>query len=362
LAKIHEEDFKKLFLDGTSLIDVRAPVEFAQGSLPGAVNLPIMNDEERAAVGTAYKTSGREVAMALGHHLVSGPVKEARMAAWTAQIQKNPQSVLYCFRGGLRSQITQGWLAESGVHRPLIEGGYKKVRQFLRDEIDRLSRREFLLLSGPTGSAKTHLLAQAMAFYPAVDLEGLAHHRGSAFGAWSIPQPPQIDFENRLAVGLLKMEPDPRKWLFEDESRLIGRSVLPDSLFNQMRQSPVLMVEESFEQRVENIFADYITNTVLTGDDPEAARGIFLKYKTSAQAISRKLGGARTQEVLADLQSAEEDYFAGRGLEANKAWIAKLLRFYYDPLYLGSLDRRQVQVVFKGRSAEILDMLKNPPR
>jgi tRNA 2-selenouridine synthase len=230
LDNISAAALTELFLKDTPLIDVRAPVEFVVGSLPGAINLPIMNNEERAMVGTTYKKSGREQAMAQGHELVSGEIKEQRLTLWAEQIQKQPETVIYCFRGGLRSQITQRWLGERGIKRPLIEGGYKKARQFLRDEIDQFSRQSsMLILSGPTGSAKTNLLKKSN--YPNVDLEALASHRGSAFGAMATPQPSQIDFENTLAVTLMKL--GKKQVLVEDESRLIGRCAIPESFFRK---------------------------------------------------------------------------------------------------------------------------------
>ncbi len=348
------------------MIDVRAPAEFAQGSLPGAINRPIMNDEERARVGTAYKTLGREKAEALGYELVSGEVKEARVHAWMAQTKKNSQTAIYCFRGGLRSQITQSWLKDQGVEIPLIVGGYKKARHFLMDEIERFSQNsEFMLLTGPTGSAKTQILKKASEFYPCLDLEGLAHHRGSAFGAWQIPQPSQIDFENRLAVGLLKLQarfPQNLMLLLEDESRMIGRCTLPENFFSRMRVSPVIHVDEAFEQRVENIYQDYVVDTAIAkGSEPEALR-VFGGYRHAAQTISRKLGGARTQEVLQDLAFSEQAYLEGRGLESNKAWIAKLLSFYYDPLYAKSLAVRQPKILFRGSFLEVLVELQKSSR
>lgn len=343
-------------------MDVRAPVEFEQGSLPGAVNLPIMNNDERALVGTTYKQEGREKAVTLGHELVSGATKEARMQAWQAQIRQHPDTVIYCFRGGLRSQITQRWLREAGIERPLIVGGYKKARQFLLDEIERFSQAgPFLMLTGSTGSAKTQILQKASAFFPSVDLEGLAHHRGSAFGAWEIPQPSQRDFENRMAVGMLKVRQKFTEGpvLFEDESRMIGQRTVPESLFLTMRASPVLFVEESFEQRIENIFQDYVARTALGQGSESEALQVFAKYRGAVEAISRKLGGLRAQEVLQDIANSQSDYLAGRGLEANKEWIRKLLQYYYDPLYSKSLETRQPKVVFRGSSAEVLDYLRN---
>ena len=348
-----------MFLSEIPLIDVRAEVEFAEGSLPNAVNLPIMNNEERAKVGTAYKVSGREVAMALGHRLVSGEVKTARLKAWTEQIEKNPTAVFYCYRGGLRSKITQQWLKEAGIDRPLIEGGFKNARQYLRNSIDECAReKEFLMLSGPTGSAKTRIIALAGRIYPSVDLEALARHRGSAFGAWSEPQPPQVDFENQLAVSLLKLKAETRPLLLEDESRLIGRSVLPPLFFDRMRASEVLLVTESFELRVQNIFEDYVLGTDLSGDDDARISKVYGRYQVALHSIGRRLGGLRLQEIRTSLQNAEFEHRAGRGLEANKIWISQLLQYYYDPIYRSSLDKRNPKILFQGRSAEILDKLK----
>lgn len=337
-------------------------MEFAQGALPGAINLPIMYNDERTMVGTAYKQAGKEAAVKLGHELVSGQVKELRLKMWIERIRQEPESVLYCFRGGLRSHITQKWLKERGLEMPLILGGYKKARLFLRDEIEHFSQhRDFLLLSGPTGSAKTHVLNKASAFYPSVDLEALAHHRGSAFGAWMIPQPTPINFENNLAVEILKLKDkiQGRKVLFEDESRMIGRCVLPEGLFVKMRTSEVIFIDESFERRVDNIFQDYVVNTALSQDSEPDALKVFAGFHRSTHAISRKLGGVRTQELLQDLAVSEEAYLRGRGLETNKVWIAKLLSFYYDPLYLQSLERRQPKVHFRGTGVEVLEYLRS---
>ncbi|HEY8270827.1 MAG TPA: tRNA 2-selenouridine(34) synthase MnmH [Pseudobdellovibrionaceae bacterium] len=361
MSNIQESELRELFLKERTLIDVRAPVEFAQGSLPGAVNIPIMNDDERARVGLAYKSLGREKAVRLGHELVCGELKEARIQAWMAEIKKDSQTVIYCFRGGLRSQITQSWLKDRGVNKPLIVGGYKKARHFLMEEINNFSQNsKFVMLTGPTGSAKTQILNRASTFYPSVDLEALAHHRGSAFGAWEVPQPSQIDFENRLAVSLIKLQDKQvqSRVLLEDESRMIGRCTLPENFFFKMRASPVLYVEEKFDQRVENIFQDYVIGTVIAKGQEGEALGVFSRYRHAVQTISRKLGGLRAQEVLNQLASSEKAYLKERDLEPNKAWIATLLSYYYDPLYAKSLAARSPQVLLRGTSAEILEHLR----
>lgn len=362
MHNISATSFAEIFLKGTPLIDVRAPIEFAQGSLPGAVNLPIMNNEERAAVGTTYKQAGREQAMALGHELVSGDVREERLQKWAEHIKQYPEAVIYCFRGGLRSQITQRWLAERGVKRPLIIGGYKSVRHFLREQIDTFSKQSnLLILSGPTGSAKTHLLKQSQNIYPNLDLEGLARHRGSAFGSYLVPQPSQIDFENALAVNLLKISPQlgSKKILIEDESRLIGRCAIPESLFFKMRESELIYLEESFEQRVENIFQDYVLQTAIGKGSLEKGCLQFTDYKKAVSQISRKLGGARAQELLQDLTHSEEQFLKDpKSLESNKIWISKLLNYYYDPIYANSLAKRSPKILMRGNALAVLDYLR----
>ncbi|WII73671.1 tRNA 2-selenouridine(34) synthase MnmH [Bdellovibrio sp. 22V] len=375
-TNIKVENLKDLFLHDTPLLDVRAPIEFSQGHLPGAVNRPILNDAERALIGTTYKQQGQAAAVKLGYELISGPVKEERVQAWKAFFEQNPSAVIYCFRGGKRSQITQQWLKEAGVERPLIVGGYKVTRQFLMSTIDEFSqKKEFLVVSGPTGSGKTELLKTVESFYPTVNLEALAHHRGSAFGSLEIAQPTQINFENKLAVNLLKIEDKTAtstRPLVEDESRMIGQVYQPTSFFERLRSSQVLWLDEPLEKRVDNIFHDYILSTDIgmahaqtmrCAEEAEILRAqvnkVFLKYKTAVQVISRKLGGLRAREILTDIEAAELDFWRNNTVNLNKVWIEKLLSYYYDPLYLGSLQRREVRVAFKGPASEAFEFLKS---
>lgn len=368
LKNIKPDELKRLFQQNIPLIDVRAPVEFAQGSIPGAVNLPIMNDEERARVGTVYKNQGNEAAVKLGHELVSGAVKEQRVAAWKSFVTANPEAVFYCFRGGQRSRISQSWLREAGIERPLIVGGFKAARTYLIKQIEEFSvRQDLIAVSGPTGSGKTHFL-RGLKDYPVIDLEALARHRGSAFGNWEVPQPSQVDYENNLARTILLLEDKIQgkiKPLVEDESRLIGRISQPATFFIRLRSSPVIWIDEPLEVRVANVFDDYILNSSIgrsLDSTPRCAEEndilrqqamqLFARYRQSLQAIHRKLGGLRTQEVMADLEKAEMDYLNQAELSSNKVWIEKLLQYYYDPMYLGSLDRRHVNILFKGTRAE----------
>ena len=184
-------DFRHIFLNDVSMMDVRAPIEFAQGAFPGVVNLPLMNDEERQKVGTCYKQRGQEAAITLGHSLVSGEIKNGRIAAWAAFAKVHPHGVLYCFRGGLRSQITQQWLqSEAGIAYPRVIGGYKAMRTFLLETTQAAAQEcDFTVLSGSTGTGKTELIAQ---LHHGIDLEGHANHRGSSFGQRITGQPTQI--------------------------------------------------------------------------------------------------------------------------------------------------------------------------
>ena len=163
-------DYHRILVDDIPLIDVRAPVEFAQGAFPCAQNLPLMLDSEREAVGICYKQHGQDAAIKLGNELVYGAVRDARLAAWREQCARHPEGYIYCFRGGLRSHIVQQWLHESGVDYPLIEGGYKALRTFAMNATEQASLLPMVLIGGNTGSGKTRMLRELAA---GIDLEGV---------------------------------------------------------------------------------------------------------------------------------------------------------------------------------------------
>ncbi len=341
-------ELKARFLQDCKILDVRAPLEFAQGALPNSVNLPILDDAERALVGTCYKNSGQEKAIELGHRIVMGENKQQKIAAWKNFIQDNPHAIMTCFRGGLRSKISQQFLAEVGIEIPRIQHGYKDVRQFFTDELSSYAEScQLRVLTGNTGSGKTKILRKASGFYPVVDLENLAQHRGSAFGAMKNPQPAQATFENHLCHEIIKLQTQ-KPILFEDESRLIGRLHLPEKFFDKLRASAVIKMNVPLEVRIENIFEDYIS--------PEAA--IFQKYIDAINRISKKLGGVRSQELLADLKYSQTQFSELGLLESNRVWIEKLLVWYYDPMYSYSLTTRQPKIEFEGSDRETIDYLK----
>ena len=173
-------DYRKLLLNNTPMVDVRAPIEFITGALPSAVNLPLMIDEERHQVGIRYKNNGQQSAIELGNKLVTGDIKEQRVQAWQTFMATNPNAVLYCARGGLRSQLSCEWLADIGINCPKVEGGFKSLRGFLYQYLmDYSANQSFNILSGMTGTGKTQIIQQLAT---GVDLEGAANHKGSSFG------------------------------------------------------------------------------------------------------------------------------------------------------------------------------------
>jgi tRNA 2-selenouridine synthase len=365
-------------LQNCRLIDVRAPIEFAAGHFPGARNMPLLTDAERSQVGTTYKKQGKDAAIALGHQLVSGEVKEQRVNSWIAQIQDwqrfdggkdhamRKPIVLYCFRGGLRSRTTQAWLRERGYEIPLIEGGYKALRNQFMCLISETSKKEkFLVISGPTGSGKTQLLREIAehSSYRVLDFEKEANHRGSAFGALPGGQPSQVQFENRIGMRMLKTPSLSSTvmptFLVEDESRLVGSMAIPNDLFLHMRNSPVIWIDEPLEARVQRVFSDYILGREAA--DPKTLELVFAQYEKAILAIQRRLGGLRAQEILSDLQMAVRASLESQDHQLHKLWIEKLLVWYYDPQYLASLAKRAPDVAFKGNYIDCRSWLETRP-
>jgi len=349
------DDYAELFLAGAPLLDTRAPVEFARGAFPTAVNLPLMSDDERAAVGTRYRTDGQSAAIELGHELVAGEVREARVDAWQRFAEAHPGGYLYCFRGGLRSQIVQRWLAERGIAYPRVHGGYKAMRRFLIDSLEEgIARLDLVLVAGATGSGKTRVIERLPR---AVDLEGLARHRGSAFGHLVTEQPSQIDFENALAIELLRLARSDGPVFLEDEGRLIGRIALPEGLRARMAAAPLLVLEQTLEERVDAVIEDYIEDLgrrfrARYGDEgPARHRDGMLE---NLGRTRKRLGGERHREIEALMRVAFDEQAAGGGVDAHRAWVRRLLADYYDPMYGYQLEQRDGDRLFTGDREAVL--------
>jgi tRNA 2-selenouridine synthase len=353
---LREPEFKNLFTQDLPLIDVRAPMEFEHGAFPNATNLPLLLDNERHEVGKKYKNAGKNAAINLGNELVSGESKELRLSNWQKFLHANPSAAVYCFRGGLRSQTVQQWLTDLSIDVPVIEGGYKALRRYLIDTIEavRLSS-QFMIIGGKTGSAKTHLL-NSLNF--SVDLEGLANHRGSAFGKRIQGQPSQIDFENQLAIALLKLPFENAQQLFlEDESRSIGSMSIPKEFHDKMADSPIAMLEESMAARVETIYKDYIYSNFqdFQKDDAEAAQKNFSKFLLgSLERIQRRLGAEKHTELHAVMEQALTHNDPAESEALHRQWIERLLCDYYDPMYEYQINKKLDRVIYRGSREEFL--------
>jgi len=353
-------DYAALFLADVPMMDTRAPVEYAKGSFPGSKNHPLMSDEERAAVGTCYKEKGQAAAIELGHELVRGEVKEARVSGWLDFARRHPDGYLYCFRGGLRSEICQRWMHEAGCDYPRVQGGYKAMRRFLLETTEtECKQRKLVVLAGHTGSAKTEVLQHLP---NSIDLEGLAHHRGSAFGKRPGGQPPQISFENAIGVALLKQAHNipGNTTVVEDESQLIGRLNLPEVLRDKMAQAPVVLVERTLQQRVEHTFENYILDALRERQDyfgdEDGFREFAAYLRESLHNIRRRLGGARYAEMATVLDTALDAHARGDA-EAHLSWIETLLQHYYDPMYEYQIAKKRERVVFAGDTDAVIEYL-----
>ncbi len=354
------DDFRAIVLQNRPLIDTRAPVEFAKGSFPGAVNLPLMDDEERARVGTVYKHEGHDAAVALGHQLVSGEVKARRIRAWVDFVREHPDAYLFCWRGGQRSRIAQQWLHEAGVTIPRLKGGYKAFRTFLMEESIRLAEaKEIVVLGGRTGSGKTLLLPHLK---EAIDLEGLANHRGSSFGRYATPQPPQIGFENALAYAQIAHDgAGHSRLIIEDESRNIGRCYIPDAVFALFQQGGVVVLETPLEERVENTFDEYVRVAQEDYARQHAAGTAPYPWievmRHNLTRIRKRLGDKRYREIQGLLDAAWEHQERTGDPGHHRAWIERLLVEYYDPMYDWQIERKQERIVFRGDKAAVLAYL-----
>ncbi|MCY1407240.1 tRNA 2-selenouridine synthase [compost metagenome] len=354
--------YRELFLGDVPMMDVRAPVEYSKGAFPHTVNRPLMNDVERQKVGTSYKNHGQQAAIALGHELVSGAIKEERIEGWAAFAREHPEGYLYCFRGGLRSQIVQQWLkSEAGIDYPRVIGGYKAMRAFLFDTTRAATEEcDFVLVGGMTGTGKTEVVAQ---LDNALDLEGHANHRGSAFGRRATPQPVQIDFENLLAIDILKKRhAGIERFVLEDEGRIVGSCSVPLELYQGMQRYPLVWLDDSFEHRVERILKDYVVDLCAEFVDVVGVEGGFDAFaaylRKSLSGIVKRLGGERYQRLAAILDAALEEQQRSGAVDLHRGWIEGLLGEYYDPMYAFQLESKAERIEFRGNQAEVVEYLR----
>lgn len=305
-------------------MDVRTPAEYRAGHIPNAVNLPLFSNDERALIGKTYARAGRIEATRVGLDLI-GPRMNQMIDELKTVVPVGPVLV-HCWRGGMRSESVAWLLNFSGQFQAsTLKGGYKAFRQFALEEFAR--KRRLVVLGGMTGSGKTHVLhALRRLGEQVVDLEGLANHKGSAFGAIGLAhQPTQQQFENDLAVALSRSDPHRRLWL-EDESRRIGRCMLPKELWAAMRQSPCVVLERSAAERRAHLVADY------GRADPKA-------LVEAIGRIERRLGGLQAREAMEAVSNGDMDT------------ACRILLEYYDKTYSYGLSRRDDGRVYRVKTA-----------
>jgi len=299
------------------IIDVRSPGEFETGHIPGAYNIPIFTNEERAIVGTIYKKQGKEPSVLKGLEIVG--TKLRTFADTARKLSVDNKILVHCWRGGMRS-ASMAWLFETvGINTFILEGGYKAFRKYGKEQ---LANSKLIVLGGLTGSGKTETLLEIRKNgEQVVDLEGLAHHKGSAFGALGQEaQPTNEQFENDLLYQWLSFGLSKPVWV-EDESHSIGSNWLPSELYSLMRISPVIKMEidKNFRiKRLMNEYASFNNN----------------KLEQCILRIGKKLGG---QNVKKALESLEND---------NLEEVANITLAYYDKSYDFGLNKRENQTVF----------------
>lgn len=297
----------------TPVIDVRSPSEFARGHVLNAINIPLFSDDERAQVGTAYKKKGREIALLLGLDIVgpqlSSKIKEA------INIATNKKLLVYCWRGGLRSN-SMAWLFEqAGIRVKILDGGYKTYRRAALEKF--ANPYKLFVLGGMTGSGKTAILKELERIgEQVVDLEGIANHKGSAFGGIGQQKQPTTEhFENILFEQLLIMDCDKRIWV-EDESHSIGSVFIPNPFFHQMQSSTTIAVNRPRNYRAGRIEKEY------------ASLPAQLLIE-SVKRIAKRLGG---DNVKVSVESIEKgDYRTAIEICLN----------YYDKLYRYGLENNK---------------------
>ncbi len=301
------------------VIDVRSPAEYAHAHFPNAQNLPLLNNEERAIVGTTYKHEGNQTAVLKGYELVGH--KFADYINQAIKMAPNKKINVYCWRGGLRSNIMAFLLHSAGFEVNLLEGGYKKYRNLVLETLEQ--PRQIKIVGGKTGSGKTYVLHELKKLnQQVIDLEGLANHKGSAFGSLGqAPQPSVEMFENNLAMQWYNIDSNAILWL-ENESRMIGSVRIPPKIFEAMRSATTYDIQISLGRRIQHIAQEYGKYDVKL-------------LAECTRKLEKKLGNLRMQQAI--------DFLLAKDVNS---WIFMLLE-YYDSSYLFSKEKRNPDTVMK---------------
>ncbi|NOT74850.1 MAG: tRNA 2-selenouridine(34) synthase MnmH [Cyclobacteriaceae bacterium] len=309
------QDFLDLRKNHT-VADVRSEGEYESGHIRGAVNIPLLNNEERVVVGTAYKQQGQQQAISEGFRLVGPRLHEIIQA--TKEISNGKDIIVHCWRGGMRSNNFCQFISMAGIKSQSLAGGYKSYRTLALESFKKPM--QIILLGGCTGSGKSEILRElAKQGEQILDLEKLARHKGSAFGGLMMPQQPTTEqFQNDLFEEILDLDVSKRIWV-EDESIAIGKIFLPHDFWHQMTISPLVQMDVSKEVRIQRLVNEY----------GHADRDLFLEIMGK---IVKRLGGQHYNAAKEKLM--ENDMFS----------VMEILLTYYDKAYLGSISKRKEKI------------------
>ncbi len=295
------------------ILDVRTPAEFAQGHIVGALNLPIFTNEERVIIGTLYKKEGKQIAVLKGLEIV-GPKLHAFVTD-AIKLNKTDTFLVHCWRGGMRSSSMAWFIETYGFKCLTLKGGYKNYRKQVLGSFD--EQKNIVLLGGKTGTGKTIILNELEKLNEQIiDLEKLAQHKGSSFGALGEKeQPSQEQFENELAFQFSKIDSQKQCWI-ENESRMIGKNILPIGLWEQMKNASVVSIDLPLQERVNYLIKEY---------------GKFSKEQLidSTKRIGKRLGGQHVKRAIEAIE--ESDYKTA----------FEICLVYYDKTYSYGEEQRQ---------------------
>ncbi|WP_418789941.1 tRNA 2-selenouridine(34) synthase MnmH [Phosphitispora sp. TUW77] len=304
-----------LDLPGAKIIDVRSEAEFTEATIPGAFNIPLLNDTERAQVGKLYKEKGSIEARELGFQLVFPKLSE--LVRQFGELSLQGPLVVFCWRGGLRSKSVCALMEETGIPVYRLVGGYKAYRRYLNDYLSHPLKHRAVVIHGLTGVGKTDVIQELRSLaLPAVDLEGLANNRGSVFGQIGMNvQPSQKMFDGLLVQELAFWE-DAGYIIVECESRRIGRIILPETLVESMRNGIKILAYSPIEIRIERIKRIYsFENELGLVENKE-------ELKEAIKSLERRIGKQRIAEFCEMVDKGQ----------LNNV-VEHLLINYYDPLY-----------------------------
>jgi len=316
VKRIEVYEFLKL-AEQNPVIDVRSPAEFEYGRIPGAINIPLFENEERAVIGTLYKQKGKELAIKRGLEIV-GP-KMRRMVEAAEALRYQEGLLVHCWRGGMRSGSV-AWLFQTyGLPVFTLNGGYKSFRAHVLEQFEIPLR--LMIITGPTGSGKTELLgALKESGEQVIDLEGLAHHKGSVFGELGqVAQPSSEHFQNELFWELRNLDLAKTIWL-EDESIGIGKVMIPEPFWRQMGKSPRVHFRMDRHVRISRLVREY-------GSFPSEV------LEAKINLLEKRLGGQHAKEAVIALR------------DGNVAAVADKLLVYYDKAYSNALLHHQNDLV-----------------